>query len=84
MENQINFLWRELNLKREMNSKSIHHNHPKTLYVFEYMNNGRSSIEFIRKSNTYADLPIFNSIQVNFIILMRSFQNKIFKKKFKQ
>ncbi len=71
LEDQICFLWSEMNKKKKNISKKILNGNPKIVYTFEYAE-GRSSFDLIHISSNYIKSYDFLSLEViylNYIII---------------
>jgi hypothetical protein len=64
LDDQINFLWREMKAKRETKAKSSINAYQRIIFVFEFMTGGRSGLESFGRSENYLHMPSFYSIKV--------------------
>ena len=64
LDDQIPYLWAQMNTKRRKDPKFISKSCPKTVYMFEFMNSNRSWLDPHGLSNTYLKLDTYNSIKV--------------------
>jgi hypothetical protein len=64
LDDQISVMWAEMKARRHARSKTpINSAYQRVIFVFEFMNGGRSSLQPLGSSNNHLRIPSFNSIR---------------------